>query len=324
MKASGVPAGAARRDRRGATWPATHEQVVRGLEARARRGRAADHRVGHPRRVPGQGGRVHGGGLHVPGALPARRRCRAHDRRRSRAGSRDPSASRRAYERMAAMTATNARGRTSSSRGRARGHGRRRREIAGRLGGGHRRAGGGRRRPGRAAARRGRGPPGRRLPGHAGARSTPTTTSTRTSPAPIGRRSTARSSSGSRTLYPLWRRLDEEARVPVGLGRPGRAGARRLHHDHRPPLRPPARRRRPDRGRDHRRPRARHAVPPDPRVDEPVGEGRRAAARLGRAGRRRDPGRQRAARRGRTTTRPGARWCASRWPRARRSRSRPS
>ncbi len=36
-----------------------------------------------------------------------------------------------------------------------------------------------------------------------------------------------------------------------------------------------------------RRERARHAVPPDPGLDEPVAEGRRAAARLGRAGRRR-------------------------------------
>ena len=46
------------------------------------------------------------------------------------------------------------------------------------------------------------------------------------------------------------------------------------------------------------RPRARHALPPDPRLDEPVGEGRRPAARLGGAGRRRDPRRQRAAGRG--------------------------
>ena len=38
-------------------------------------------------------------------------------------------------------------------------------------------------------------------------------------------------------------------------------------------------------------------------LDEPVGEGRRPAARLGGAGRRRDPGRLRAARRRRTTTR---------------------
>ena len=43
--------------------------------------------------------------------------------------------------------------------------------------------------------------------------------------------------------------------------------------------------------------RAGRALPPDARLDEPVGEGRRAPARLGRAGRRRDPRRQRAARR---------------------------
>ena len=39
--------------------------------------------------------------------------------------------------------------------------------------------------------------------------------------------------------------------------------------------------------RDRGRPRARHALPPDPRVDVPVAEGRRPAARLGGAGRRR-------------------------------------
>ena len=43
--------------------------------------------------------------------------------------------------------------------------------------------------------------------------------------------------------------------------------------------------------------RARHALPSDPRLDEPVAEGRWAAARLRRAGRRRDPRRLRAARR---------------------------
>ena len=51
----------------------------------------------------------------------------------------------------------------------------------------------------------------RRLPGHARAWSTPTTTSTRTSPGPTRRRRAAASSAGCTTLYPLWARLDEEA-----------------------------------------------------------------------------------------------------------------
>ena len=56
------------------------------------------------------------------------------------------------------------------------------------------------------------------------------------------------------TLYPLWAGLDEEASLPLGVGRPGRAGPRRLHHHDRSPLRPSPRRRRPDLGRDHRGP----------------------------------------------------------------------
>ena len=63
-----------------------------------------------------------------------------------------------------------------------------------------------------------------------------------------------------------------------------------------------------------------HAFPPDPRFDESVAEGRRPPARFGRAGRRRDPRRQRAARAGAPRSAPGARWCASRWRRARPSR----
>ena len=58
--------------------------------------------------------------------------------------------------------------------------------------------------------------------------------------------------------------------VRVGVGRPRRARARRLHDDDGSPLRAPARRRRPDHRRDRGRARARHAVPPDPRLDEPV------------------------------------------------------
>ena len=68
--------------------------------------------------------------------------------------------------------------------------------------------------------------------------------------------------------------------VRVGVGRPVRAGPGRLHDDHGPPVRPPAWRWRPDLGRDRRGAGGRAAVPPDPRVDEPGGEGRGAAARL--------------------------------------------
>ena len=38
-------------------------------------------------------------------------------------------------------------------------------------------------------------------------------------------------------LYPLWAGLDEEAAYLVGVGRAGRAGARRVHHVDGPPLR---------------------------------------------------------------------------------------
>ena len=58
MKASGVPAELL--DEIGAvlTWPATHEQVVAASKLVPDDDRAAHHRVGHARRVPGQGGRV--------------------------------------------------------------------------------------------------------------------------------------------------------------------------------------------------------------------------------------------------------------------------
>ena len=42
-------------------------------------------------------------------------------------------------------------------------------------------------------------------------------------------------------LYPLWAGPGRGGGVPVGLGRAGRAGARRLHHQHRPPVRGAAR-----------------------------------------------------------------------------------
>ena len=68
------------------------------------------------------------------------------------------------------------------------------------------------------------------------------------------------------TLYPLLGRPGRGGRLPVGLGRAGRAGARRLHHldDHLYVA--PARRRRPDLRRDRGRARARHALPPDARA----------------------------------------------------------
>ncbi|MEZ5251384.1 MAG: hypothetical protein R2713_19865 [Ilumatobacteraceae bacterium] len=99
-----------------------------------------------------------------------------------------------------------------------------------------------------------------------------------------------------RTLYPVWSRLDEEAAYVsawIGLAELALGGC---NHHHRPPVRAPPGRRRPDRRGDRCGERARHAVPPDAGLDEPVGEGRWAAARLGGAGRRRDPRRQRAAR----------------------------
>ena len=47
------------------------------------------------------------------------------------------------------------------------------------------------------------------------------------------------------TLYPRWALLDEEAAYLSAWVGPGRAGAGRLHHVDRPPLRPPGGRRRP-------------------------------------------------------------------------------
>ena len=81
MKASGVPRVAARRDRQGAHLAGDARRRRHRVEAGARRRRAADHGVGHARRVPGQGGRVRGDGVHVSGAVPARGRRRGDDRR---------------------------------------------------------------------------------------------------------------------------------------------------------------------------------------------------------------------------------------------------
>ena len=93
------------------------------------------------------------------------------------------------------------------------------------------------------------------------------------------------------TLYPLWARLDEEAAYVcayVGLTELALGGCTTsTDHLYVHP-----------RGAGdlisaevERRPRPRHAVPPDPRLDVAVGEGRRPAAGLRRPGRRRDPGR---------------------------------
>ena len=61
MKASGVPAELLDEIGAGAHVAGHARAGGRRVEARARRGRADDHRVGHARRVPGQGGRVREG-----------------------------------------------------------------------------------------------------------------------------------------------------------------------------------------------------------------------------------------------------------------------
>ena len=99
-------------------------------------------------------------------------------------------------------------------------------------------------------------------------------------------------------LYPVWAGLDEEASYLsawVGLAELALGGCTSTA-DHLYVA--PARRRRPVVRRDRRGPGAGAALPPDPRLDDAVGEGRRAAARLGGAGRRHDPRRLRAAGRG--------------------------
>ncbi len=88
----------------------------------------------------------------------------------------------------------------------------------------------------------------------------------------------------------------------LDVDRSGRARPRWLHDHDGPPLRAPAPRRRPDLRRDRRGAGAGDALPPDSRLDEPVGEGRRPATGQRGAGRRRDPRRQRAA--GRDPSRP--------------------
>ena len=125
-------------------------------------------------------------------------------------------------------------------------------------------------------------------------------------------------------LYPVWARIDARRRARRGAGRARGAAALGLHDGVRPPLRLPARRRRPAGGRDRGRARARHPLPPVPRRDGPRRlAGRAAAGHRGR-GPRRDPRRLRRPRWTSSTTRRRARCAGSRWRRARRSASRAS
>ena len=117
--------------------------------------------------------------------------------------------------------------------------------------------------------------------------STPTTTSTRTSPGPTARRTGVNLFGWLTTLYPLW--AGSTRRRPTS--RPGSAwpswpsAGCTTTTDHLYVH--------PTGGGDlitaeiTAAARARRALPRHPRLDEPVAEGRRPAARLGRAGRRR-------------------------------------
>ena len=104
------------------------------------------------------------------------------------------------------------------------------------------------------------------------------------------------------SLYPLWRVARHRGGLRVGVGRSGRAGAvgcttstdhLYLHPRGAGDLLTAEIEAARDLG---------HAVPPDPRVDVAVGEGRRPPARRRRRGRRRDPRRLR--RRGGAPSRP--------------------
>ena len=76
MKASRVPQELLDEIGQVLTWPATHDQVACRQPARARRRRAALHRVRRARRGRRQGRRVRRQRLHLPDPLPARARRR--------------------------------------------------------------------------------------------------------------------------------------------------------------------------------------------------------------------------------------------------------
>ena len=95
-------------------------------------------------------------------------------------------------------------------------------------------------------------------------------------------------------LYPIWARLKPDAPAARRAARADRAHAVGLHHRRRPSLSLSGGPRERGRHRGRGGARARHAHDRLARLDEPVGEGRRPAARQRRAGRRDDPRRQRA------------------------------
>ena len=141
----------------------------------------------------------------------------------------------------------------------------------------------------------GAGPRRHRLPGHAGARQHPPPPVPEPHPRPPAddRQAAVRLAA---VALPAVGGARHRGRLPVGLGRAGRAGAVGVHDLDGSPLPPPAPRRRPACRRDRRRHRPRGPLPPDPRLDVAVAEGRRPAARRRRRRRRRHPRRLRGGR----------------------------
>ena len=127
-KASGVDASLLEEIGRIFTWPATPGADRAGDGARARRRRPADHRVGHRGRVPGEGAGVRRRGLHLPGAVPARRRRPGDDRRvRDGDGADGRHSSPRSLDEALELRAALPRGRPGRGRHRPDGRGERRR-----------------------------------------------------------------------------------------------------------------------------------------------------------------------------------------------------
>ncbi len=122
-------------------------------------------------------------------------------------------------------------------------------------------------------------------------------------------------------LYPVWQHIDDAvvaAAARAGLAQLARSGC--THHD-RPPLHLPAPRRRPARGGDRRRARDRAALPPVPRRDGPRARAT-AACRPTTSSRTATRSSRRAPPRSTASTIPRrARWCGSRSPPRRPSRS---